>query len=96
VDNLRQDLEEAELLQKKAEDICGRALDQASDWSDKYHAVKRGIKQRVDDMNGELRAKSMIYLNLIAEYEKLIGQQAPDYLQQPTIQSLRRRGGLQV
>ena len=69
VDNLREDLEEAEARQVDAEMQAVTAKADAEMSLRKYEQIKNNIEDRVNDMNGELRVKAMVYLDLIAEYE---------------------------
>jgi hypothetical protein len=99
VDNLKQDLEEAEVLRVRAEMQCVTAQREVEKWSAKFHDIKQNIDNRVDEMNGKVRQKAMIYLDLIAEYETVLAVyegHSQVRLITSKIHNLRKRGGLQV
>ena len=99
VDNLRQDLVEAEACQHRAEMIAASAEVEKEKWARKFTEVNEHINEKVDERNGLLREKSMIYLDLIYEYEMVLDQYASNSqvkLTTTKINELRKRGGLQV
>jgi hypothetical protein len=97
IDQLKDDLETALFEQDKAEEVARAARDRAVLNRNDYNKLKRTMKAKIAESNGELTNKSMIYLSLINEYENILGSIMEKYrvsLTTTTINSLRKRGGL--
>lgn len=103
IDQLRDDLEDAEIRAKEALAESDDYLDIAEQWQRKCSRINNSIDQQVklrsDKINEELKNKSMIYLSLINEYESILHQyesHSPVKLTTSSITNLRKRGGLIV
>jgi hypothetical protein len=98
VGNLRADLEESDCALLEAEEAEEISAALAAKWQGQYLAIKSNIEDKVNDMNGKLRMKTMIYLDLIAEYETVLASYArygQVRLTTTKITDLRKRGGLE-
>jgi hypothetical protein len=99
IDMLRGDVADAQEAQYLAEETAKEALVLADTYQNKYQQIEASIQDKIDSMNGELRKKAMIYLDLIAEYEtvlKFYAMHTQVKLATSKITELRKRGGLQV
>jgi hypothetical protein len=99
IDQLRDDLECAEMEREKANGIAKAARHRAVLNRDEYNKLKRTMSEQIAEANGELSQKSMVYLSLINEYERVVRHVfnlKGDQFVNPTINNLRKRGGLPV
>jgi hypothetical protein len=97
IDQLRDDLECAELAQEKAEKKMLATMVVARRNKRDYVALQKTMADKIAESNGELTNKSMIYLSLINEYEIVLGSIMEKYrvsLTTTAISNLRKRGGL--
>jgi hypothetical protein len=97
IDQLRDDVECAEIEREAAEKLMRSAQNSDKKHRANYRNLKKTMNDKIAESNGELSAKSMIYLSLINEYETILGSIMEKYrvaLTTPTINSLRKRGGL--
>jgi hypothetical protein len=99
IDQLRDDVECAEMAQDKAEKKMLATMVVARRNKRDYDGLKKTMDDKIAESNGDLTAKSMIYLSLIHEYEVIIKQYAMYHgiqLTTTAINNLRKRGGLPV
>jgi hypothetical protein len=96
IDQLQDDLESAEMNEALAVRKMEMAKDRSQKNSRKFAKLKRDFNDQLLKGHMDLRDKSMIYLDLINEYESLLKYTAPGAVSSGTIKKLRQRGGLTV
>ena len=69
IEQLRADIEEAEIAKDEAIEEAEDYLNIAEDWQHKYKKYKAELDDAQNKINMELRDKLMLYLSLINEYE---------------------------
>jgi chromosome segregation ATPase len=97
IDELRQQVEELEIDNESIRSKLHNYRAKFSWAQGKYDSLKADFEEKVSEANDSLRSKTMIYLSLINEYEKIIDQYATSTgikLITNTIDNLRKRGEL--
>jgi hypothetical protein len=98
IDQLRDDVEEATVARESAEIKEAQAKAGGAAARANYSSLKKEFESRIVEKHGTLLLKSMIYLDLIAEYETIVHQYAGYNgvkLSTTKIKHLRKRGGLE-
>lgn len=93
MEQLRADIEEAESERAFAQWLADDYRDDSQKWQIKYEALERDFDSKLEQVNLALRDKCMTFLDLIAQYDKIIKRVGID---NPTIRNLRRKGHLDV
>jgi hypothetical protein len=99
IDQLRDDVESAEMGEAMARQRMSRAEDEVMLVRASYNNLKKTMDDKIQSSNGEISKKCMIYLSLINEYEKIIAVYTANHLiklNTTAITNLRKRGGLPV
>ena len=106
ISQLRGDREESQIetVVARTEAVSARKsaekhLKNSRYWQNTHRALKGEMEDKIRESNGELSAKSMLYLSLINEYEIILAQYSSHMgvkLTTNAINDLRKRGGLPV
>ena len=101
IDQLRDDVESAEMGEAQALEQMERHSANATHWESMHRQLKATVRDTIQEANKDLYDKNMIYLSLINEYETILAQYVRYHgvllTTIPTaIDDLRRRGGLSV
>jgi hypothetical protein len=99
IDQLRDDVESAEMGEAVARQKQSRAEDCSTIFKNRYNDLKKTFDSKMQESNGELSKKCMVYLSLINEYETIVAMYAGHHsikLSTTNIINLRKRGGLPV
>ena len=99
INQIRDDLECAEVELAEAVERSEKDRDARNHWHAKFKALERNIQSKIDEANGEIIRKSLIYIDLIGEYQNLVAAYSANSMVALTttnINKLRERGGLSV